>query len=166
MPETAAETRDIMPFVTWTPQLSVGFQPLDNDHKLLISLINQLHSAVEDGEDRDTVGSVLNALNDYTEYHFEREEMLMRVCGYPDMESHRKVHDALKARVKNIHDDYAKSENKDLSKDVLDFMKVWLTEHIQGRDKLYQHSMDGKNQEIEAANQAYLNKLEKELSEN
>jgi hemerythrin-like metal-binding protein len=154
-----------MPFVTWTPQLSVGVQALDNDHKLMVSLINQLNDAVEDGQGKETVASVFNALYDYTEYHFEREEMLMRVCGYPDLESHRKIHDALRIKVKKIHDDYAKSENKDLSKDVLNFMKNWLTEHIQGRDKLYQHSMEGKNQEIEAANRAYLDELEKELSE-
>ncbi len=154
-----------MPFVTWTPQLSVGVQPIDSDHKLLISLINQLHDAVEDGQGKEIVASVFNALYDYTEYHFEREEMIMRACGYPDLESHIKIHDALKAKVKEIHDDYAKSENKDLSKDVLNFMKTWLTEHIQGRDKLYQSSMDGKSQEIEAANRAYLEKLEAELNE-
>ncbi len=153
-----------MPLITWTPQLSVGVQPLDNDHKLLVSLINQLHDSVEDDQDRDTVGSVLNALVDYTEYHFEREEILMRVCGYPDLERHKKAHDAMKAKVKIIQNDYAKSETMDLGGDVLDFIKDWFSEHVQNQDKLYQHSMDGKDQEIEAANRAYQNKLEEELS--
>ncbi len=153
-----------MPLITWTPQLSVGVQPLDNDHKLLVSLINQLHDTVEDNQDRDTVGSVLNALVDYTEYHFEREEILMRVCGYPDLEKHKKAHDAMKAKVKGIKNDYAKSENMDIGGDVLDFIKNWFTEHVQNQDKLYRSFMDGKDQEIEAANRAYQDKLEEELS--
>jgi len=153
-----------MATVTWTPQLSVGVQPLDIDHKLIISLINQLHDAVADGEGKETVGSVLNALYDYTEYHFEREELLMQVCGYPDLEQHKKIHEGLKAKVKEIRDDYAKSKSKDVSDEVLLFMKTWLTDHIQGRDKAYQSSMEGKDQEIEAANRDYLEKLEEELS--
>mgnify|MGYP000411579698 CR=1 FL=1 len=153
-----------MPLITWTPQLSVGVQPLDNDHKLLVSLINQLHDTVEDNQDRDTVGSVLNALVDYTEYHFEREEILMRVCGYPDLEKHKKAHDAMKAKVKIIQNDYAKSETMDLGGDVLDFIKDWFSEHVQNQDKLYRSFMDGKDQEIEAANRAYQDKLEEELS--
>jgi len=154
-----------MPLITWTPQLSVGVQPIDNDHKLLVSLINQLHDSVEDNQDRDTVGSVLNALCDYTEYHFEREEILMRVCGYPDLEKHKKAHDVMKAKVKNIQNDYAKSETMDIGGDVLDFIKNWFTEHVQNQDKLYRSFMYGKDREIEAANRAYQDKLEEELSE-
>jgi len=82
----------------------------------------------------------------------------------PDLEQHKKIHEGLKATVKEIRDEYAKSKSKNLSEEVLAFMKTWLTDHIQGRDKAYQSSMEGKEQEIEAANREYLDKLEAELS--
>ncbi len=154
-----------MHLITWTPQLSVGVQPIDNDHKLLVSLINQLYYVIEDGQDRETVGSVLNAFCEYAEYHFEREEMLMRVCGYPDLKKHKKAHDAVKVKVNDVHDDYAKSENMDLSEDVLDFIRAWFVEHLQKQDKLYQPFMEGKEQEIEVANRAFQDKLEEKMSE-
>ena len=152
-----------MPLITWTPQLSVGAQPIDNDHKLLISLINQLHDAIEAGEGKETVSSVLNTLVDYTEYHFEHEEILMRVCGYPDLESHKKIHDAMRIKVMKVRDEYAGSRNKDLSEGVLNFIKTWFTEHVQGRDKLYRPYMKGNGPEIEAASRAYRDTLEDKL---
>jgi hemerythrin len=145
-----------MDVITWTSQLSLGVHAIDSDHKLLISLINQFHEVVEAGEDQETIASVLDTLYKYTEYHFSREECLMAACGYPDLSQHKKTHQALKAKVMKIRDDYLADKTKVIGRDILDFMNSWLTDHIIGRDQLYRPSMEGKRDEVETANRAFV----------
>jgi len=148
-----------MTAVTWTKELSVGVDAIDTDHKLILSLINQLHDAMEAGEGRTTVNSVLNALLDYTEYHFGREEALMAACEYPDLDQHRKVHKDLKSKIVHIRDTYVEDPSSIQDQEVLDFLKNWLTEHIKDRDKSYQPHMDQHQAEVEKANDAFSDSL-------
>ena len=65
-----------MPVIQWSNQYSVGIDLLDADHKVLISLINQIDEAIRSSEPVELVRRVLDALLDYTDYHFSREEAL------------------------------------------------------------------------------------------
>ena len=91
-----------MPLLQWTADLSVSVQSLDTDHKIIITLINQLNDAIQAGEPKDTVSQVLDALLDYTDYHFSREEALMAACGYPDLDAHKRTHATMRAQVRDI----------------------------------------------------------------
>lgn len=126
-----------MALITWKDSYSVGVDLIDNDHKLLVSLINQLGDATEGGQGRDVVGSVLNVLIEYTEGHFGREELLMEKGGYPDLAAHREHHRALTSTVREKVAQYREGKTGALDRDILDFLKSWLTGHILGVDMEY-----------------------------
>ena len=126
-----------MPIIHWTPDLSVGVGSIDTDHKLLISLINQLDDAIRGGEPQATVTRVLDALLDYANYHFAREESLMRESGYPDLAAHSRAHATFRAQVHDIRDRYERNAECIRAREVLALLKNWLRAHIVGRDKLY-----------------------------
>jgi len=144
-----------MPIIHWTPDFSVGVSSLDTDHKVLISLINQLDDAIRAGEPRETVNRVLDALLDYTDYHFAREEALMRACGYPEIDAHMRTHATLRAQVHDIRDRYRRNPESMHSREVLAFLKNWLTAHIVGRDRLYVPSMLAEAEHLEEAERAF-----------
>jgi hemerythrin len=144
-----------MPIIQWTPDFSVGVDSIDTDHKLLISLINQLDDAIRGGEPKETVNNVLDALLDYTNYHFAREEMLMRACGYPDIEAHARTHATLRAQVHDIRGRYRRNAESIHAREVLAFLKNWLTTHIIGRDKLYAPFMQSAEQKVREADHAF-----------
>jgi hemerythrin-like metal-binding protein len=144
-----------MPLIQWTQDLSVSVEALDSDHKVLIDMINQLDDAIKGGKPQDTVSKVLNALLDYTGYHFEREEALMDACGYPDLDAHARTHKTLKAQVANIRDRYDRNPESIHEREVLAFLKNWLTAHILGRDQLYSPFMTTKHEKVESAAQAF-----------
>ncbi len=152
-----------MPAITWTLQMSVGIHAIDTDHKLLISLINQFHKAVEEGQGQETVGSVLNALCDYTDYHFKREEELMEACSYADAIGHKQGHAVLRKKVCAIRDDYLAHPENNISGEVLDFMKTWLTKHILGSDMKYRPAMESMRDEIETANRAFSKRMSQDI---
>ena len=144
-----------MPIIQWTPDFSVGVASIDTDHKLLISLINQLDDAIRGGEPKETVNRVLDALLDYTNYHFTREELLMRACGYPDIEAHARTHATLRAQVHDIRGRYRRNAESIHAREVLAFLKNWLTTHIIGRDKLYAPFMQSAEQKVREADHAF-----------
>ena len=132
-----------MALVAWNEAFSVGNAILDSDHRILINLLNQLHDAVDTGQSRDVVGSVVNVLVEYTEHHFRREEALMSAAGYPHLAEHQQTHAALEERVRHIRDRWAAGERTVLDEEMLAFLKKWLTEHILGADKSYRSWIEG-----------------------
>lgn len=142
-----------MALFEWNDNMSVGIDVIDADHKLLVSLINQLDDAVKDGQAKKTTGSVLNVLYDYTDFHFGREEKMMEAAAYPDLENHKKTHVGLKNKVMKIRDAYIAGDTDGLEDATMELLKDWLQEHIMGRDRLYQAAMaEHMDAVMEAAN--------------
>lgn len=55
--------------VEWSKDLETGVTFVDADHKVLINLLNQVNNCIEEHEDTSVLGSVLDALVEYTDYH-------------------------------------------------------------------------------------------------
>ena len=72
-----------MPLMTWTDKLSVGVGVIDEDHKKLVGMVNELYDAMQAGQGRDSLGRILNGLVQYTKFHFAREEKCFAQTGYP-----------------------------------------------------------------------------------
>ncbi|MGF1639749.1 MAG: bacteriohemerythrin [Rhodospirillales bacterium] len=154
-----------MPLINWTPDLSVGRESIDTDHQVLIGLINELDDAIRVNEPRQTVCRVLDSLLDYTDYHFGREEVLMEACGYPDRDAHVRTHDMLRAQVADIRSRYHRSPESIHAREVLAFLKNWLTAHILGRDKLYAPFMAGKAGKVDEADRSYAEEMGRKLGD-
>lgn len=148
-----------MPAVTWTPKMSVGVDALDTDHKMLVSLINQLADAIAAGEARAIVASVLNGLLDYTVYHFGREETMMAACSYSGLPAHRQIHAELVEQLNALHDAYIGGEDDAIETRVLDFMNTWLAGHILGHDRHYAPAMAGRGSELARVDDAFNERL-------
>ncbi len=126
-----------MPAIEWDESFSVGDARLDGDHRVLVTVINQLYDALDTGQSRAVVGSIVNVLAEYTEHHFHREEGLFLAGGFPDAEAHIRQHRALAAKVCEARDRWLAGERQALCEDVLDFLRKWLTDHILVADKAY-----------------------------
>jgi len=126
-----------MPLMEWTDRMSVGVAQFDNEHKKLVSLINELFDAVQAGRGREALGKILDELINYTKTHFTNEEHLMQKQGYPNLEAHRKEHEALTKQVIDVQRKYHAGATAMLSMEVMTFLKNWLIKHIQGTDKQY-----------------------------
>ncbi len=127
----------VMASVPWDESYSVGNAALDSDHRILITLLVQLHDAMDTGQSRDVVGSIINALAEYVDHHFQREEVILLRVGYPDTDAHCNAHRVLAAKVATIRDRWLAGEREALGDEVVDLLKKWLTEHIMVADKSY-----------------------------
>jgi len=123
-------------FVEWKDDYSVGIATIDDDHKKLLGLINQLQAAAHYKTDEEIVENVLNQLVEYTKYHFSREEEMMKKCDYPDFEDHKKQHDEMIQQVSHYINEYRVDKTRTIE-DVAVYLKTWLVNHINGSDQKY-----------------------------
>jgi hemerythrin len=126
-----------MPLMTWTDKLSVGVAALDDDHKKLVTMLNELYDAMQAGHGRDSLGRILDGLVQYTKMHFAREEKFFAQTGYLAAGPHKQEHEALTRQVLDVQKKYAAGAVTTLSLDVMHFLKNWLVNHIQGSDQKY-----------------------------
>ncbi len=123
-------------FIRWKDSFSVGNESIDEDHKKLLGMINQLQTAAHYQTDEALIESTLNELIDYTKYHFKREEELMKEYNYPDIEEHMKEHTAMVKKVSGFIDEYRIDKTRTIDNVIL-FLKTWLLNHINGSDQKY-----------------------------
>ena len=123
-------------FIKWTDSLSVGIDTIDEEHKKLLSMINQLQTAAHYKTDESLVESTLNDLIDYTKYHFSREEELMKRNNYPDYDAHKKMHEEMVKQVSQFIDEYRVDKTRTIENVIL-YLKTWLINHIKGSDQNY-----------------------------
>lgn len=132
-----------MPLMEWNPKLSVGIDLLDKDHQKLVKLINDLYEAMKAGHGKESLGPILNGLVDYTKIHFAHEEKFFAETKYPDTAAHKREHDALTKQVLAVQAKYNNGETGTLSLEVMNFLRDWLVNHIQGSDKKYTSHLNG-----------------------
>ncbi len=123
-------------FFTWKEEYSVGIDSIDQQHKKLLSLINQLQTAVDYSTGEEFEREALDELVAYTKDHFSYEEGLMEKNAYPDFVAHKAQHVKMIRKVEDVLAEYDKDRETAMS-NALDFLKSWLITHINGTDKEY-----------------------------
>lgn len=132
----AVQSATIVPLMKWDNSFMIHVPEVDQQHKRLLELVNQLHAAMKLRKDDKELGDILNGLSEYTATHFSYEEKIMQQAGYRDLSSHQELHKGLIVQLSEFK---AKFESGDamISMELMDFLKDWLTNHIKGTDKQY-----------------------------
>ena len=119
-----------------TPDLLTGIDAMDNQHRRLFDLINELSEAVAEGKGREVMISVFDALIDYTAKHFADEERDLEEINYPELDAQRRSHQAFVAKVMESRAGFETGTGM-VASEVINFLNDWLVKHIGGMDKKY-----------------------------
>lgn len=120
----------------WSDDYSVGVEEIDEQHKVLVRLLNNLHQAIHERHGSEVCSRILDELAEYTRVHFAVEESLMRISNYEDFEAHKKIHTALIQQVQELQVKVREGTAK-ISFELLHFLKHWLSHHIIEADKQF-----------------------------
>ena len=125
-----------MAIIGWKEVYETGIVALDNEHRSLIAEINRLFEAIRDKRSDQVIGEILASLTTYTVEHFQHEERLMAEYHFSGLDEHRKIHQALIAKVDEFRRRF-ESEEVGIAQELLKFLRSWLLEHIVDVDKQY-----------------------------
>lgn len=121
--------------IKWDDTYNLNVPIIDEEHKKFIKIINKVTNITnQDYSDREEIAVVLYEMIMHALNHFKTEEEYMRKYKYSEYLVHQEEHnDFIKKTVdfsnRTIRDDY------DITNEVLEYLQVWLANHIQGTDK-------------------------------
>ncbi len=125
-----------MPLIKWRDSYSVGVEQFDNEHKILVELVNEMFIVVRDKKSMDHLATAINKLIEYTQKHFSSEEEALAQVNYPDLSNHKDMHGKL---INDVLKHKNRIENNDRQErtDFYHFLRNWLLTHIVEEDMLY-----------------------------
>ena len=123
-------------FVQWTSSMDLGIGEIDDQHRMLVDYINDLHSAMSNHRSARELLEILHKLRNYTSTHFRDEEKRFVHTDYPTVKDHLQIHREFEAKVDEVERGI-KEGTVTLSMDLLSFLKDWLVQHIMGMDAQY-----------------------------
>lgn len=125
---------DIFP---WNTQFNTGIPNIDEQHQVLVQLLNRLASHAAFHSDIQTLNIVFNQLADYADYHFQTEEAIWHEYFQNDaLEIKHKVeHNNFISTVINLKNKQDTNSLHSRIDKVLLFLVNWLANHILENDK-------------------------------
>lgn len=123
-------------FIEWKPEYGTDSPIIDEQHKHLVKIINELHAAIKKRGDINHTYKTYLELIEYTKTHFTQEETLMKNINYPALTEHVEQHTKLKEQVLDLKQKFS-TNKKEICVETILFLKNWLTDHIISEDLKY-----------------------------
>lgn len=120
--------------IIWSKILSVGFDEIDEDHRKLVGIFNELNRAVTQGESPDYLAATLAELINCTVWHFSHEERLMLKHRYGEIEEHKAEHRDLIQAAGELQGQLLQA-GQGVAGEQIVVLERWLTGHILTADQ-------------------------------
>jgi hemerythrin len=132
--------------IMWHDDFSVGVRLLDDQHKRMIEIVNQLAGHPQVAVDSELVSDSLTRLTQYALEHFHDEESLMEAVGYPDLERHKALHQEFRQKIAECC--VAATLHVGVMPHALvAYLHDWLSEHVLVEDMKYKPWLAGREKE-------------------
>jgi voltage-gated potassium channel len=129
----------MMDTMKWTSDLSVGIPSIDKEHIHWIDLINKIEYSISEGNAKEKLPGILDEISEYTLTHLKHEDELFTKYDYPLLLEHKKIHENLVEKVKDL----SSQRKYILPESISALLRSWVKHHISVEDKKYsKHLID------------------------
>lgn len=120
----------------WNENFETGIAPIDEQHKILIAMLNELASTLAN-DDSIEINRVFKELTEYAEFHFECEEAIwIEYLGNDSwLSSHQLNHSTFLPRITELKDKKTDKYQSEVIESIILFLIRWLAFHILDSDK-------------------------------
>lgn len=120
-------------WVAWDESLSVGIDTIDEHHRYLFDLINDLYEVVSHKGGAREVARLVKSTDIYAKVHFRTEEKMMQHYGYAGINLQEQQHHEFEAKIREFYEEL--HLNPLVAQfDVLSYLRDWLIQHIRIED--------------------------------
>ena len=123
-----------MAYFEWGNDLVIDQGPIDEDHKYLVALVNELHTATSQGQGREVVGEILQRLVSNTRDHIQREERIMEAVKLPQLGGHKLGHNDFMDNLIDLQQKFAQG-SLTVASQLSTLLRDWLSIHIRRSDR-------------------------------
>jgi len=121
--------------ITLTKELETGVTKIDEQHRELINRINAVTSMGAKSASKEETQKTIDLLGAYIVRHFSDEEELQKQCGFPNYESHKKLHKQFIDEFQNLKKDFiANGPSPKFTLTMNNSIIAWIVRHIKTSD--------------------------------
>lgn len=122
-----------MVLIEWRPEYSVGVPAVDEEHRELIDLINELAEKLSGENAESDALDFLGELYARIAAHFALEEKIMREAGYDEYRDHKGDHERLLDDIRDLMDEYEDRRHVDVES-FARRLDHWFSDHFRTKD--------------------------------
>ena len=126
----------------WNEEMNVGVREMDDEHRALIGLLNQLHEGIVSNADNKALVNIFSRLIQATKVHLAHEERLLAKTNFPDIDDHHREHDALIAKGLMLQARFMSGSTAPFTMETFQQVREWLQAHILNEDKKYKEHLN------------------------
>lgn len=123
-----------IPYIKWEPNYTVHVEILDEQHRKLFDIVNDLIDETEMGSTR--LLPVIQDLVQYLSVHFHQEHLVMMKSGYPGFLQHSQEHRRFTDKIEEFLQSYRQGD-AELGLKMIVYMKEWIFNHTTRLDRQY-----------------------------
>lgn len=120
-------------------EFETGIAFIDEQHTRLFEIANEAYHLLNNDfkiDKYDEIIKLLYELKEYTKFHFQQEEEYMEKINYKRRFSQKIEHNAFIEKMDNVNLNLIDENPDEYIKYLLNFLNMWLTEHILHNDML------------------------------
>lgn len=124
----------------WKERYNLHIEEIDKQHKRLFAIGARVYdlAVLDDSYDHyDEIQEMLNELLEYTEYHFNYEENIMKTHNYTGFTQQLHEHRFYINKIKTISNRDIDEDQHQAVLDIVDFLSEWISSHILFEDRKY-----------------------------
>ena len=125
----------------WKDEYNLNIEEIDKQHKKLMEIGERAYdiAIIDDGYDRyDEIMTIIDELLEYTKYHFEYEENMLKGCNYNHTHDQAEEHEIYVNKINQVasREDIDDNQRK-IVLEIIDFLSEWISKHIMIADRGY-----------------------------
>lgn len=147
-------TKNKIELVKWSSTFACGIKLIDDQHKELLNLVNNMFNHVSGNEEQEQqfFNKIIEEAFTYIKVHFSTEEKIMIATNFSGYGAHKKAHESFISTVTKLVSESQLTGKRFSLYSFTKFLKEWILAHIAVVDKQYfiylkqiaTHKADGK----------------------
>ncbi len=127
--------------IRWNEEFKIDVKEIDEQHKVLLEIFNQIVTSVEKKIEWQKTSSIVDSLLHHAYRHFATEERYMIKHQYPDLPLHIDKHLDFIKKVTMMTQE-VREKGPDKQKEMVAFLAKWYYDHVLVIDKKYSNYLD------------------------
>lgn len=122
--------------LVWKDEYSVNVKEIDDQHKQLFAIVNNLINVVDTIPDEEIIRGLVSDLIAYKKAHFATEEKYFEEFHFEGKIDHQAAHTNFDQNVNKLQEQYQNDATR-LARELIDYLEDWFIGHIIYTDHAY-----------------------------
>lgn len=124
----------------WKNRYILNIEEIDKQHRKLFEIGERVYylAILNDSYDHfDEIMAIMNELLEYTEYHFNYEENIIKTYKFDGYGQQQQEHESYVIKIKSIYSKDIDNNQQQTIIEIVDFLSEWISSHILFSDRKY-----------------------------